>query len=256
MSRANKKSQEEIIQEKLKKVALSKSGIVTLAKLNDKDKEEIYKWAIKLEKEASEIATVEVDNAEEHRHKRKSSVEVFLNELKNELTAYENSDIRSFTISVEKIMELYNQDFSTMSIEVILKSHEELLRIQVELNLLQLMMCFVRGKLYYQVKKSNQGQFNKVITEKFRISPKQANRYIKFFLNVLIYPRLLICNKNFTEITTHMNAIVDRATSDSNFGALLKGALWEIKHGQDLIDLQKGINGTSIRAEEELIHCE
>lgn len=79
-----------------------------------------------------------------------------------------------------------------------------MIKYENELNTLQLMIAFTRGKLYYGVKIKSTSNFNKTITDLFLMSSKHAGRHIKFYLNVLKYTRLIVCNKSFSSIDVYM----------------------------------------------------
>lgn len=71
-------------------------------------------------------------------------------------------------------------------------------------------------------------------------------------MNVLIFKRLVVCNKSFTEIIKYIKEIKNLANEDSEFNALLTGDVFEVKNGQDLINLNKGMLLLNMDPEEEL----
>lgn len=74
----------------------------------------------------------------------------------------------------------------------------------------------------------------------FNITGRQANNYIKFFLSVCSYPRLLVCGKTFTEISDRLKFLIDFAENNSEFNSLLGGSIFPMKYNEKTLNFDDG----------------
>lgn len=251
-------SPEELIVERMKKISGSGTAIVAIAKgFSQKDIEDLMGLMNKLDEQITTFQSKEDDQPEASAMQRRKSkaVELFLIDLRNELTSYENSEHRTITLSIDDIMKLVEGDFSTYNNEMMIETHKRILSMESDLSLMHLLLSFSRGKLYYSFKIKSK-RFKRDIINTFNISPVQAYRYIRFYLNVLIYKRLLLCGKSFSEIMSYMKDIIKLAKSDTKFNALLIGDIYEVSFNNKLISLQREFNHININAEETAAQIE
>jgi hypothetical protein len=172
-------------------------------------------------------------------------------EIAADLTAYENQGMVQFTIDVNGIIEAVKADYGAMSKDEQYKQHQQLVGLQLKTNMVQLLICVARGKLYNTVKTGASGDKKKALADTFLFSPTQAYRYIKFAAKVKKYPRLLACGKSFTEITTHIKVIEEKAEADAQFRALLVGPVYEIKCGNEITSFDECFAKLAVTVEDD-----
>jgi hypothetical protein len=206
-----------------------------IAKIQQDDKLWLYNACAKIVTDMEGAATVALPSPRQQRKESCTWKDQFLAEIDATLKAYESQQMVQFTVDVNTILEAVKTDYSTMSKEQQFNCHQHLVSLELKTNMLLLLVCVARGKLYDAVKQKASLSKKKALADTFLFSPTQAYKYIKFAAKVKQYPRLLACGKSFTEITAHMSVIEEKADTDATFHALLVGRIYEIKCGAELV---------------------
>ena len=250
----------EKIIENWKKICSNKNvGMLLIARLSENNKTYLSNLGEEYVKEieASETLKQKKRNDSTERKKGVDWKQVLIKEITTTLQAYENQQLTTFTIDISEVIKLLNTDYEKATIEEIIKANQNLIIMEGNVKTLVLMISYIRGKLYFSLKKKSDN-FSDTIDKKLFLPRTQVYRYIRYFMMVAKFPRIIVSNQYFNTIVTHRKIIIEEAEKDPHFRALLCGPLYEFNvqdkqvnlmnqlsqsiTGKELIDLDKEMN--------------